>query len=428
MQKLLKKFGLEAKPLESLIGGRVLGLRVVDKNGEVRWKRDNQLEGVKSCMTKREVFSLCGKVVGHFPVAAWLRPACSFIKRSTNGITWNKEASPKTLLMLSELMKSIDDSDPVQGKWMVRQTVYGSLWCDASSLAIGVALEIDDDIVEDGCWLRKENDASHINLAELDAVVRGLSLATKWNVKELDIMTDSATVYGWINSTLLKEKRIKTYGMSEVLVQRRLGLIENVIAECGLTVRVLKVPSEKNKADKLTRVPKRWLSREIPNIACVALDEKKCSLRHSVTEIHRRTHFGANRTLYFAQKYLPDETITKDDVTEVIKSCRECQSIDPAPVQWEKGDLDVKESWYRLAADVTHYRNDRFLTIIDCGPSRFAIWKRVKDESCEEICGKFEEVFRERGPLMELLLDNARAFQSAKLQELCHKWAVKLVF
>jgi ribonuclease HI len=50
--------------------------------------------------------------------------------------------------------------------------------------------------VEDGCRIRKEDDASHINPVELDAVVRGLSLAMKWNVSVLDIMTDSATVYG----------------------------------------------------------------------------------------------------------------------------------------------------------------------------------------------------------------------------------------
>jgi ribonuclease HI len=427
VQKLLMEFGLEAKPSESLLGGRVLGLRIVERNGELRWRRDNQLEEVKPCMKKRDVFSLCGKLVGHFPVAAWLRPACSFIKRSTNGMTWNDNAGPKTLLMLSELMKSIKNSDPVQGRWMVRQTTYGRLWCDASSLAVGVALEIDGDIVEDGCWLRKEEDASHINLAELDAVVRGLSLATKWNVTELEIMTDSATVYGWMNSTILKEKRIKVHGMSDVLVRRRLGLIEDVISECQLTVRVLKVSSDQNKADKLTRVPKKWLSRDIQNIACVA-EKKECNLQHALTEIHRRTHFGANRTLYFARKYLPNEIITKDDVTEVIKHCPECQSIDPAPIQWEKGDLDVKESWHRLAADVTHYHNDRFLTIIDCGPSRFAIWKRIKDESCEEICGKFEDVFREKGPPMELLLDNARVFRSTKLQELCNKWGVLLVF
>jgi hypothetical protein len=41
-----------------------------------------------------------------------------------------------------------------------------------------------------------------------------------------------------------------------------------------------------------------------------------------------------------------------------------------------------------LAADVTHYHNDKFLTIIDDDPNRFAIWKRIKDESCEQICGK----------------------------------------
>ena len=45
----------------------------------------------------------------------------------------------------------------------------GTVWCDASSLATGVVLEIDGSVVEDAAWLRKKHDAAHINVAELDA-------------------------------------------------------------------------------------------------------------------------------------------------------------------------------------------------------------------------------------------------------------------
>ena len=51
------------------------------------------------------------------------------------------------------------------------------MWCDASSLAIGVCLEVDGGIVEDVSWLRRADDALHINLAELEAVLKGMNLA-----------------------------------------------------------------------------------------------------------------------------------------------------------------------------------------------------------------------------------------------------------
>jgi ribonuclease HI len=427
VQTLLLRFGLESKPPELLNGGRVLGLRVSDKDGVLWWRRDNQMEKLKPRMTKRDVFSLCGQLVGHFPVASWLRPACSFIKRSLNEINWNDQADEKRIAMLTEVMEMIQAKDPVQGKWTVCKA-DGTLWCDASSLALGIALEIDGNIVEDGCWLRKKNDASHINLAELDAVVKGLNLATQWNISELKIATDSATVYTWINSIIHKDKRIKIHGMSQVLVRRRLGLIEDILKECNIKAHIVKVTSDQNKADRLTRVPRKWLSQVSDGFACVVIDENEATPQQQLAEIHGQTHFGVDRTLYVAEKCFPDIAIKKDDVKSVIQKCHQCQSIDPAPIQWEKGGLEVQETWYRLAADVTHYRREQFLTLIDCGPSRFAIWKPIKNESCREIGKKFEEIFQERGPPVELLLDNARVFRSDKLKKLCSKWGVILTF
>ena len=48
-----------------------------------------------------------------------------------------------------------------------------TVWTDASSVGIGVVLEVDGRVVEDASWLRKEADHSHINVAELEAVGRG---------------------------------------------------------------------------------------------------------------------------------------------------------------------------------------------------------------------------------------------------------------
>ena len=43
---------------------------------------------------------------------------------------------------------------------------------DASSLAIGALIQVEETTVEDATWLRKETSDIHINMAELDAVIR----------------------------------------------------------------------------------------------------------------------------------------------------------------------------------------------------------------------------------------------------------------
>ena len=53
-------------------------------------------------------------------------------------------------------------------------------------------------IVEDAAWLRKEGDGSHINIAELKAVLKGLNLALRWEFKQIELVTDSAMVFGWV--------------------------------------------------------------------------------------------------------------------------------------------------------------------------------------------------------------------------------------
>ena len=64
----------------------------------------------------------------------------------------------------------------------------------------------------------------------------------------------------------------------------------------------------------------------------------------------------------------------KATVKSMIRSCVECLSIDPVPVHWGKGKLNVDLNWSWLGIDITHYGCGQFLTLIDCGLSRFAIW------------------------------------------------------
>ena len=129
---------------------------------------------------------------------------------------------------------------------------------------------------------------------------------------------------------------------------------------------------------------------------------------------------------FLAREVNPDTT--KEEVKEEVENCKECQSIDPGPSRHEAGELHVVENWKRLAIDVTHYRHELYLSMVDCGPGRFAVWREIKSETAWEIGKIVEEVFLERGPVAELLMDNGPAFRSEVFKEVCDKWGVRQFF
>ena len=111
---------------------------------------------------------------------------------------------------LKDVLSRLSVDDPVKGVWSLPQRGTLRMWCDASKIAYRVALEKENEIIEDGALLRKDDDGSHINLAELNGVVKGVNLAMKWGAKNVVIMTDSATVPSWMSSMLKKDKRFKS--------------------------------------------------------------------------------------------------------------------------------------------------------------------------------------------------------------------------
>lgn len=82
--------------------------------------------------------------------------------------------------MLEEMLMQVEECDPARGRWDVEGD-KATVWVDASPLAMGAAIEVDGDIIEDACWLRK-NECTHINLAELYVVIKGLNLALAWKI------------------------------------------------------------------------------------------------------------------------------------------------------------------------------------------------------------------------------------------------------
>ena len=419
----LKRYGFVTKEPECLNGSSVLGLHVSSNSqGLLQFTRGNEVPTVGNRCSRRELFSICGKLTGHYPVAGWLRVACSFVKRMAEGNAWEDYIGDHSTLMINEIIQRVQLNDPVKGMWHADADGIVTVWCDASSLALGVLMEVNGGVVEDAAWLRKKHDSDHINVAELDAFLKGINLCVNWGYKNIRVVTDSVTVCNWAKVSLSEEGRIRTKGAAELLIKRRLGTLKSLVNEFGLKLEVELVASQKNKADALTRVPNNWLkmiSEEVTENTC-------CVSSAELRELHDKHHFGVNRSYYIAKQLYPD--VSKDDVGAVVRSCLRCQAIDPAPVAHCPGELGVSESWHRMAVDVTHFRHKLFFTMIDCGPGRFALWREIKHETAECVTSVLNEVFEERGPVRELLLDNATVFKSRLFEEMCSEWRVQRYF
>lgn len=118
---------------------------------------------------------------------------------------------------------------------------------DASSLATSVVVESGGSLVEDACCLRPVHENKHINLAELEAMLRGINVALQW--KATVVQMKSAYITGCTGKT-----RVRTKAASEMLIRLRLGTLEELAAEYGLTIDVGLVRSHANQTEQITRV------------------------------------------------------------------------------------------------------------------------------------------------------------------------------
>jgi len=299
---------------------------------------------------------------------------------------------------------------------------------------MGVALEVDGGVIEDATWLRKKSDHLHINVAELEAVGRGINLAIAWGFKSFAIATDSRIVLSWLDNAVEARERVRTKGAAEMLIKRRLQVIKQVIAEYELTVEARFVSTAENKADRMTRVIQRWLNYRDAEPEAVAHGVSAAlatgeSCEDAIWAAHLPHHLGIDRTFYLVKQIRSD--LTRDQVKREIAGCEACQRIDPA-VRSEnlvsQGDLAVGDDWCRVAIDVTHYGNSLYLSMVDCGPSRFTIWRKLPNEAAGSIVAQLQQVVVERGPMTELLLDNSTAFRSAAVQQFADEWGIRLRF
>ena len=162
------------------------------------FRRANKISEDTDGLTKWELSMVCRKLVGHHPIVGWLWTACSFIKKQTGINQWEDKIDQVVPRMIQEIIAEVRKEDPVKGEGNIWRSQEGVIWCDTSSLALGALLEIGGVTAEDAAWLRKRDDSAQINVAELDATMKGINLTLKWGLQEVEIGTDLATVASWI--------------------------------------------------------------------------------------------------------------------------------------------------------------------------------------------------------------------------------------
>ena len=439
------RFGLACKSPERVASGaRMLGLRVAESDGPaLQWTRDGESPAQPpATLTRRTIFAWAGQLTAHVPVAGWLRPAAAWMKRTANRLSpdWDTPITSEELQhQVDEVSRRVRACDPARGQWCVSGSAV-TVWTDASSIARGVVLTDPDTdaVIEDASWLRAESERDiHINISELDAALNGVNLAVAWGFRQLALRTDSVTVHRWLSDALSGKARLRTKAQSEMLIRRRVAVFRQLVTEYRLEVTIDLVPSAANRADEVTRVPNTWLqtteqppadsSDKLPPLAAAAITASASS--GDIRAIHENIgHQGVRRTLWYARRELGVRRVTKTAVQDVVRRCQTCASIDPAPERWLGGSLETERTWDRLAMDVTHLHGHPYLTLVDCGPSRYAIWRRLRRSGAQEIVQQLENVFLERGAPAEILTDNATEFRGRVMMAFAARWDVVMRF
>ena len=70
------------------------------------------------------------------------------------------------------------------------------------------------------------------------------------------VKTDNKSVFSWVSEFVSGRKRMNTKAFSELLIRRRLSMLKELCDDYEIELIIELVPSNKNKADELTRIPK----------------------------------------------------------------------------------------------------------------------------------------------------------------------------
>lgn len=186
----LQWFGLTIKNPECLESGScLLGLHVWEVWGKLQWSRGSDIALLPNVLTSRSIFSLC---------SMWLAPCRNCIHQTACKFCddWLGQwaAGPTSDLMLTEIFIRLTKKDSVQGDWCIDGHKV-TMWVDAKSLATDFVVESGEYLVEDAYWLWSNHEGKYINLAELNAILRGINMAIQLRVTMVHLMTNSTCVH-----------------------------------------------------------------------------------------------------------------------------------------------------------------------------------------------------------------------------------------
>ena len=129
----LYSFGLLSKEPERLQDGAlVLGLQVRGEDNSLYWRKRNKIPDMPRVVTRRNIFSLCGKLVWHLPMGGWLREVVAFIKWRASDVTagWEDKIDNGPLnTIIKEVLTRVHKEDPAQGRWCINRQAFSLPAC-----------------------------------------------------------------------------------------------------------------------------------------------------------------------------------------------------------------------------------------------------------------------------------------------------------
>ena len=83
----------------------------------------------------------------------------------------------------------------------------------------------------------------------------------------------------------------------------------------------------------------------------------------------------------------------------------------------------VNKNWKRLDMDITHYRGENYLSLIDCGPLKFALWHQLSHiQGNTAVIRHLQSIFCKRGAPEKTLTDNYTTFRSEEPRRFLENW------
>ena len=213
----------------------------------------------------------------------------------------------RTTTMMKEVLKEVEQEDPVKGRWDVPRTEKGVVWCDASSIATGVLLGIGGVVAEDATWLRKKDDASRRTRCGPErSKPRPEMGITRCALKDRLRHSDFVGKVGSHQREVGENHRsCGDIGEVKIVYARRF--------HPGIRIKVTaKLCAEKNKADILTRVRKTWL--RVPEHLAEGVAAVNYLENPDSTDLHDIHHL--------ARKVIPN--INREEVRQIVRACDRC--------------------------------------------------------------------------------------------------------